>query len=141
VASLEQIRDAVKTTIAHPVIDGMRCHATFGGVVNAPATVVVPVTADFVVAMGRGADTWELDLVVVVPYGDERTAQNKLDSYVTGAGASSIRQVIFANRTLGLASTDAHIARMSKYGELMTIGQVEYLTATLRLTVHTTGTA
>jgi hypothetical protein len=139
-ATLAAIRDAIKTTITDNVT-GLRVHDTIPDVVNLPAVVVVPRTADFDVAMGRGIDTWEFDLFVMVSKGSTRAAQDALDAYVTGAGTSSIRQVIFTNRTLGLSNTDAHVARLIGYDLTFEASNVDHVGAALRLIVHTPGTA
>lgn len=139
-SSLAAIRDAIKTTIGDN-ITGLRGHDTIPDAISPPAFVVVPVDADFAVAMSRGTDTWNFDILVLVSRTSTRTAQDALDAYVTGAGASSIRQVIFNNRTLGLADTTAHIAGMSKYDFEYTVGAVDYAGATLRLVAQTSGQA
>lgn len=139
-SSLQAIRDAIKATVeaANPELFG---YDTVPEVANLPAVVAVPDIADFAVAMGRGADTWELDLAVLVPWTDADVSQDALDELVTGAGPKSIRQVIFQNRTLGLDDVDAHISGMSEYGAQFEMAQIEHLGAKLRIVVHTTGTA
>lgn len=141
-SSLTVIRTAIKTTIQDNIA-GLRGHDTIPDAISPPAFVVVPVEADFAVAMSRGTDTWNFDILVLVSKASTRTAQDALDAYVTGAGASSIRQVIFNNRTLGLADTTAHIAGMSreKYDLTYTVGAIDYAGATLPLIVQTSGQA
>ena len=46
-------------------------------------------------------------MLVAVQRADSRTAQDKLDAFITGSGGSSVRQVIYNNKTLGLSDTDA----------------------------------
>lgn len=139
-SSLAAIRDAIKTTIGDN-ITGLRGHDTIPDAISPPAFVVVPVDADFAVAMSRGTDTWFFDLLVLVSRAATRSGQNALDAYVTGAGASSIRQVIFQNRTLGLTDTTAHVASVSKYDFTYTVGAIDYAGATLRLIAQTSGQA
>jgi hypothetical protein len=138
-SSLQSIRDAIKTTL-ESAIDSLSAYDTVPGATNLPAVVVVPSTANFNVAMGRGTDTWEFDLAVMVPYTDADIAQDALDNYVTGAGDSSIRQAIFQNRDLGLSDTDAHISGMSDYGSRFEMAGIQNIGAKLRLVVHTKGT-
>lgn len=138
-STLTQIRAAIKTTLAAN-LSGITVHSTVPGGVTGVAVVVLPATADFTVAMGRGTDTWEFDLRVLASAADLDLGQQQLDPYLTGAGASSIRQVIFTNRTLGLADTTAHIAGMSAYG-LEEVGGIQHVSATLRLVAHTSGGA
>ncbi|HEY9414190.1 MAG TPA: hypothetical protein VIQ30_05485 [Pseudonocardia sp.] len=141
-ASLKDIRTAVKTTL-EAAISGLTVHRTVPGTVNVPCVVVRPSPddgADFLVAMGRGTDTYRLDLLVLVSRADAQLSEDTLDGYVTGAGPSSIRQAIFTAKTLGLADTDAHVAGVSGYGATFEAGGVAYSGAALRLVVHTKGT-
>lgn len=141
-ASLRSIRTGVKTTL-EANLTGLNVHRTVPGSASGDIVVVRPSeddTANFDVAMGRGADTWQFDLLVLVPAAVLETAQDRLDDYITGAGTSSIRQVIFANRALGLSNTDAHVSGASGYGAGYQLGNTTYVGATLRLVVHTKGT-
>lgn len=138
-ASLKAIRAAVKTTLEANLAD-MTGYATIPGATNLPAFVVDPVDADFNVAMGRGTDTYQFDLAVMVNSSDLAIGQDELDDYLTGAGAKSIRAVVFANRTLGLTDTDAHVAGMSGYSTQFETSALEHIGAVLRLVVTTKGT-
>lgn len=141
-ATLTQIRTAAGSTI-EANITGIKAHRTVPGSAAGDVVVVQPAddqVADFVVAMGRGTDTYQIDLLVLVPNRDLQLAQDALDAYITGAGARSIRQVVFNNRDLGLADTDAHVSGAFGYGADHRLGNTDYLGATLRLTVHTKGT-
>lgn len=138
-ASLKAIRAAVKTTI-ETHIPSLTVYATVPEAAQVPSVVVAPATADFLVAGRRGTDTWEFDLSVLAAYADAEIGQDALDEYVTGAGAKSIRQVIFNNRSLGLANTDAHISGMQAYGAQFESAAIDHIGAILRLVVHTPGT-
>lgn len=139
-ASLTDIRSGIKTTISNNIA-GMTCYDTVPDAANLPATIVLPDVANFIQAMGRGMDTYEFDLLVLVSANDMKVRQNELDTYVTGAGSKSIRQVIFNNKTLGLTSVDAHITGMTAYNEKYELSSVQHIGATLHLIVHTIGTA
>lgn len=141
-ASLTEIRAAVGSLI-EANLAGVTAHRTVPGSAAGDVVVVQPAEdqlADFVVAMGRGTDTYQLDLLVLVPAQDLRLAQDALDAYITGAGDRSIRRLVFLNRTLGLVHTDAHVSGAFGYGADYRLGQTEYIGATLRLVVHTRGT-
>lgn len=140
-ASLEQIRDGIKTTI-ETAITTLHVYDTVPDSANVlPAVIVVPFTSDFEVAMSRGVDTWEFDLWVLVSMSEMGIKQDSLDAYVSGAGSSSIRQAIFNARTLGLSGTDAHVSQMLEYGARFATAGYPHLGARLRLLVHTPGTA
>lgn len=137
-ASLKAIRAAVKTTI-ETQIPSLTGYATVPDAAQVPSFVIEPVLADFLVVMGKGTDTWNFDLHVLAAYALAELGQDALDEYVTGAGPKSIRSVIFANKTLGLTNTDAHIAGLIAYGPFESAA-IKHIGATLRLVVHTPGT-
>lgn len=139
-ASLAEIRAAVRTTITTAVTT-LHGYDKIPDKPNLPALIVLPLVADFAVAMGRGTDTYEFDLIVLVPYADAEVGQAALDPYVTGAGAASIRQAIWNAKSLGRADCDAHVRRMDNYGGQFEAVGVPHIGAKLRLVVHTTGTA
>ena len=139
-ASLQSLRDGIKTTITSN-ISGLEVYDTVPDVAVTPAVVVVPAEGDFHIAMGRGTDRWEFDLYVLCQRAVSDEGQNSLDDYVTGAGSSSIRQVIWNNKTLGLTDIDAHVSGMTGYGGRFETAQIPHVGALLRLVVLTPGTA
>lgn len=134
-ASLKDIRAAIKSTLESNIAD-FTVYRTIPGSTSGIAAVVRPTTADFVVAMGKGTDTWALSLIVIVPASDLEVAQDQLDELIDGGGLRSIRRVIFANRTLGRDDTDAHVAGVTGYGPFEAAGYPN-ISASLSLPVHT----
>lgn len=139
-ATLAAVRDALKTTIG-AAVTALHVYDTWPETVNLPAVIIAPTSADFVVAMGRGTDTWEFDLYVLAPYAVADLGQDALDGFITGAGSNSIRAAIYATRGLGLSGVDAHVSGMSSYGARFDGAAINHVGAILALTVHTTGTA
>lgn len=139
-ATLSALRDAVKTTLTAN-LSGVEVYDTIPDVVLTPAIVVVPAEADFNIAMGRGTDRWEFDLYVLCQRAVSDEGQDQLDAYATGAGALSIRQIVFNNKTLGVTDTDAHVSGMRGYAETFPVAQIPHVGAILRLVVLTPGTA
>jgi hypothetical protein len=139
-ASLKAVRAAIQTTI-QTNIAGIQVYQRIPDSPVLPCVVVRPDGTDFNQAFGRGTDQYTFELQVVVPSNDADVAQNMLDDYVTGAGAKSIRQVIFNNKTLGLAATAAVITEMTNYAFTYDAVGSPNIGATLRLVVHTDGTA
>lgn len=134
-ATLAEIRTAIKTVIEGSTT-GLKVYPLIPGTATGRCVVVRPVNADFAVTMGRGSDTWALDLQVLVPGSDLDVAQTHLDGYIDGGGANSLRALIFANRTLGLANTDAYISGLAGYGSFEAAGY-QHVGAVLRLSVQT----
>ena len=90
--------------------------------------------------MQRGTDLYNFDILVAVERGNSRTAQDKLDAYITGQGSSSLRQAIFNNRTLGLTDTDATITSVSNYAADVNLNGIDAIGANISLEVYTKGT-
>lgn len=138
-ASVSAIRTAIKATIAAAIPTGIFGYDTVSAVTQVPAFVVIPRATNFAVAMGRGVDEHDVDVVVLVSKRDMALAQAELDKYATGAGSDSIRAAIFNARTLGLSNTDAHVTGMSGYGQVIEVGSTDYMSATLSLKVYSSG--
>ncbi|MFJ9848575.1 hypothetical protein [Streptomyces sp. NPDC101150] len=139
-ASLAAIRDALKATIEANV-SGIRGYDTVPDVTNLPAFVIQPVAGDFTGAFARGMDEWTFDLYVLVSSADSRRSQEALDSYITGAGSSSIRQALFSNSDLGLSGVDAFVSGVRGYGGSYESASIHHIGAILRVCVYTPGTA
>lgn len=139
-SSLAQIRTALKATIS-AAVSGIQGYDRVPPAVNVPAFIVKPSATDFQVAMGRGVDKQSLDVIVLVGRADDELAQDKLDPFVNGSGASSIRQAVFNTRSLGLTDTDAQVTGMADYGAEYTIDGIDYVGARLTVEVLTSGTA
>ena len=91
--------------------------------------------------MQRGTDQYTFDILVAVERGNSRTAQDKLDQYITGQGSSSLRQAIFNNRTLGLDNTDATITGVSNYAADVNLNGIDAIGVNVSLEVYTKGTS
>jgi hypothetical protein len=91
--------------------------------------------------MQRGFDEYNFDLLVLVSRASSRSGQDELDSYITGSGSNSIRQVIFNNATLGLSETDAFVESMTGYNASYEANGRALIGANLSVKVITKGTA
>lgn len=140
-ASIAQIRAGIKTIIENNIGDIIVYRRT--PQIAHPPCVVVSLaqdeTADFDKAMGKGMDTWNYDLFVLAPDRDDEIGQDDLDQFIDGDGDKSIRAAIFANPTLGLANTNAHISGVSQYGANFESADIQHIGAVMRLVVHTKG--
>ena len=140
-AALQQVRDGIKTTLENN-ISGLRVYDVVPDyALNFPVAIVLPVNINFNIAMQRGTDQYTFDILVAVERGNSRTAQDKLDQYITGQGSSSLRQAIFNNRTLGLDNTDATITGVSNYAADVNLNGIDALGANVSLEVYTKGTS
>jgi hypothetical protein len=136
--SLGDIRDAIKDTLKAAIPD-LHVYENVPDSLNLPAVVVVPApgeTADFEVAMGRGVDTWNFELTVLVSRNEPGLRQPELDRLVYGKGAGSIREAIWNRKTLGIKGVDAHVANVTGYGGSYEIARTAHTGAKLALVVH-----
>jgi hypothetical protein len=106
----------------------LRTYATVPGSVNPPAAVVKPSRGNFVSYQQTfdGAADLNLDVIVLVATGSDRTGQADLDAYLSTDTASSVWACVQASPTLGGAVSYAYVDRASAYG-LMAYNGVEYL--------------
>ena len=140
-AALQEVRDGIKTTLENN-ISGLRVYDVVPDyALNFPVAIVLPVNINFNIAMQRGTDQYTFDILVAVERGNSRTAQDKLDQYITGQGSSSLRQAIFNNRTLGLDNTDATITGVSNYAADVNLNGIDAIGANVSLEVYTKGTS
>ena len=131
-ATLSAMRTALASNLA--TISGLRTAATMPDQPNPPIAIVMPTSVSYDTAMGRGLDTYEFTVLVIVGRVDERTAQNLLDGYCNPSGATSIKAAIESNRTLGGQANDLRVTEMRNYSSLP-VGEITYLAAEFVVTV------
>ena len=140
-SALQDVRDGIKTTLENN-ITGLRVYDVVPDyALNFPVAIVLPVNINFNISMQRGTDLYTFDILVAVERGNSRTAQDKLDQYITGQGSSSLRQAIFNNRTLGLDNTDATITGVSNYAADVNLNGIDAIGANVSLEVYTKGSS
>jgi hypothetical protein len=129
-ASITDLRTAIATNLA--TISGLRTSPTLPDNPNPPIALVTPISVSFDDSFKRGMQTYTFVISVIVGRVDERTAQNKLDAFVSSTGNQSIKLAVESDKTLGGNAFDCRITEMRNYGEL-TIGDVIYLSAEFTL--------
>jgi hypothetical protein len=139
-ATLGTIRNALKTTIEDN-ISTLRVYDTMPDQTEGHCLLVMPDTADFAKAFGRGTDEWLFNLYVIIPWQETTVVQDNLDEYVSGSGTKSVRQVIWNNATLGGVVDDAFVKGMRGFGGQFQMAKVPHVGAILDLQVITSGTS
>lgn len=66
-------------------------------------------------SMSRGFDLWRLTVRCCVSYAADIAAQKRLDSFVKSSGASSVKQALEADQTLGGVAYTVHVTELSRY--------------------------
>ena len=125
-ASITDLRTGIATNLA--TISGLRTSPTLPDNPNPPIALVTPISVSFDDSFKRGMQTYTFVISVIVGRVDERTAQNKLDAFVSSTGTQSIKLAVESDKTLGGNAFDCRVTEMRNYGQL-TIGDVIYLSA------------
>lgn len=125
-ASISTLRTQIATNLA--TITGLRTTSTMPDNPNPPVAIVIPRSVDYNDAFQRGMQTYGFNVMVIVGRADERSAQNKLDTFCSSTGSASIKLAVESDRTLGGNAFDVRVAEMTNYGQV-TVGEVVYLSA------------
>jgi hypothetical protein len=135
--TMSQLRDALKTRLA--TIGGdLSPYDTWPGIINTPAALVMPIQADFHLAMGSpGYEEVKFEVLLLLQVGDMEYAQDDLDAYVDPSGVKSIKAAIEGDVTLAGIADSLIVSRFRDYGELGVNG-VQYIGAVFEVTVWPT---
>lgn len=79
--------------------------------VPTPCAVVGNLTLVFDQAQNRGLDLAQVDIIIIVSRMNERGAQDKLDGFLAGSGAGSIKAALTTNLTLNGAISTLRVVR------------------------------
>jgi hypothetical protein len=90
-------------------ITGLRVFDYVPDSLSPPAAVVEPLEVDYDEAMRRGLDFYRAFILIIVGRMSDRSSQDRLDAYVAGSGASSVKAALEANRTLGGACSTLQV--------------------------------
>jgi len=132
-ASVSDLRTGIATNLA--TIYGLRTAATVPDNPNPPIAIVYPQSISFDDTFQRGMQTYTFIVTVIVGRVDERTAQNKLDAFVSSTGSSSIKLAIESDKSLGGKAFDVRVSEMRNYGQLA-VGEVTYLSSEFSVLVY-----
>ena len=115
-ATLTGIRTGLKTRLV--TISGLSAHDYIPDFFEPPmALVAPPEIIDYDVTMARGADRYEIPVILYVTKIDAETSQDALDGYLASTGSTSIKAAIEGDRTLGGSAMDARVVSAGDYGE------------------------
>lgn len=102
-----QVRDGLKTRLQ--TISGLRVHDTIPENPQPPAAIVGQLDLNFDIDNARGLDLATIEIYVLVQRMDVRSGQDKLDAYLAGSGAGSIKAAIEGDKTLGGACSTLRV--------------------------------
>lgn len=138
-ASVSALRDGLKTRLA--TISGLRAHDTFRAEISPPAAIVVPgdPVVSFDSTMARGSDDFNFVITLLVANVVDRVAQDKLDAYLAGSGALSVKAAIEGDVSLGGIASFARVVSARNYGPTQ-VGDQEFLGVDIVVEVCASGT-
>ena len=90
-------------------ITGLRAFDYVTDSLSPPAAVVEPLEIDYDEAMRRGLDVYRAYILVIVGRMSDRSSQDRLDAYVAGSGASSVKAALESDKTLGGACSTLQV--------------------------------
>lgn len=123
-AALTDISEGLKNALLN--IDGVRAFDYVPDQLPVPCGVVTPESVEYDTTMRRGADTYLMNVSMIVARATDRWAQSALAGYVAGSGDSSVKAAIEADPTLGGVAQTLRVTRagsISRYQQ----GDVTYL--------------
>lgn len=123
---MDEIGDQLDT------IEGLRVYRHPPDQVNPPAAIVTyPDSYVFDATFGRGSDTMELQVIVLVGSVSARASRDKLSAYVDGSGPASFKAVLEAEDYTPAAYDTVRVESVDF--DMIGIAGTEYLAATFTL--------
>jgi hypothetical protein len=113
VALITELRTAIATNLG--TITGLRTSPEMPDNPNPPIALVRPTTVDYNQAFAKGMTRYGFAVVVIVGRAAEKTAQRSLDAYCSSTGASSIKNAVESDKTLGGKAYDCRVTEMRNY--------------------------
>lgn len=133
-ADFAAVRDGLKARLDS--IEGLRGHDTAPLTIEPPCGIVAPASGQFMTptSMGRGCYDLRFAVFLLVSSAWNRTAQNRLDSYLASEGPDSVWMAI---EDTPVADTQyAVITGISDYGQVIYAG-IQYYGVRIAVTVGT----
>lgn len=129
--SIADIRDGIVSNLA--TISGLRTSVDIPDNPSPPIAFVGLESVQYDQSFQRGLTEYNFTVTVLVGRVSERSAQRKLDEYISN-GARSIKLAIEADKTLDGAAYDVRVSELRNVGTV-SLEQVIYLAADFAVTV------
>jgi hypothetical protein len=129
--SISLIRQGLANNIG--TIAGLRTAAEMPDLPNPPIAVVSLSSVEYDGAFNKGLTRYNFNVTVIVGRAAEREAQRRLDAYIS-TGASSVKNAVESDKTLGGNAYDCRVVTMNSVGSL-SISDTTYLAADFTVTV------
>lgn len=131
--SVTAVADALKVQLA--TVSGLRTYSYQPEQLNPPIAFPVLNAIDYHRAFGGGDVMMDWSIMVIVGRYLDRVAHANLDAYLAFSGATSIRQAIEANPSLGGACKTLVLESAANINSL-SVADADFLSIEFQLTVH-----
>jgi hypothetical protein len=125
------VRDGLKIRLK--TITGLRVFDLVPDIITPPCAIVGQLDFTFDINNARGLDQASCDIFVIVQRLSERAGQDKLDDFLAGTGASSIKTALEGDKTLGGAVNTLRV--ISAEGGTYDSAGAQFLSYRYRLTI------
>lgn len=132
-ASITTMRQAIATNLSS--ISGLRTAALIPEDPKPPIAVVTFDNVNYDTSMGRGLDEYTFRVIVVVGRVNTRGAEQNLDAFMSGSGASSVKAAIERDRSLGGEANDLRVTTGTNLREVV-VSEATYLATDFVVTVY-----
>ena len=124
-ASLTSIRNGIATNLGN--ISSLYVYSYVPDSIEPPTAIVgVVESVEYDTSMARGADTYEIPVLLYVSRVDAQDSQETLDTYLASTGANSIKAQVESDQTLSGSAMSCRVVEASNYG-VYTINNIDYL--------------
>lgn len=133
-ALLTSIRDGLKTNLE--TISGLTAYEYVPDWIEPPIALVAPINSlNYDSTMARGADTYEIPVIVYISRVDAQLSQDTVDGYLASTGATSVKAAIESDPTLGGAAMSVRVISATDYGEYEVTQGTSFLGVTFNVEV------
>ena len=133
-ALLTSIRDGLKTNLE--TISGLTAYEYVPDWIEPPIALVAPINSlNYDSTMARGADTYDIPVIVYISRVDAQLSQDTVDGYLASTGATSVKAAIESDPTLGGAAMSVRVISATDYGEYEVTQGTSFLGVTFNVEV------
>jgi len=133
-ALLTSIRDGLKANLE--TISGLTAYEYVPDWIEPPIALVAPINSlNYDSTMARGADTYEIPVIVYISRVDAQLSQDAVDGYLASSGAISVKAAIESDPTLGGAAMSVRVVSATDYGEYEVTQGTSFLGVTFNVEV------
>jgi len=133
-ALLTSIRDGLKTNLE--TISGLTAYEYVPDWIEPPIALVAPINSlNYDSTMARGADTYDIPVIVYISRVDAQLSQDTVDGYLASSGATSVKAAIESDPTLGGAAMSVRVISATDYGEYEVTQGTSFLGVTFNVEV------